>query len=124
MLVYNSDTRRSILGIVDLSGGINKILNSSVSTCGIFNMSSFDSTSGKMAEYVSKKIGCNLKSIDTKTNTNIVSSKYDFVLSCDKFSKTFDYEFKESMESVVDSLIYNSNNLVESHRNDVYEYGG
>jgi len=130
VLLFNPHTKRSIIGTNDLVRGIKTIMASSNSTGGIYNMCSFTKTSGEMAKIVSDKVNCPLSLVDPeqynkqKINEKLVSSKYNFSLSSDKFSRDFSFEFQETPESIVDGLIENKNKMVLTNRNASYNYSG
>jgi len=128
VLLFNETTKRSILGIQDLVNAVQAIIDSNISYGGIYNLASFTKTSGEMAEIVTKKINCNLEKIipeeiDTsKMNEKLVSSKYDFALSCDKFIKDFGFTFKETADSIIDELCANKDKMLFTNRNTPYKY--
>lgn len=129
VILFNPATRRSILGITDLVLAIKTIINSNVSIGGIYNLSSFTSTSGEIAETVAKKLNCELESVTAEKsvqplNEKLVSSKYDFGLSCEKFIKKFNFTFKQTINSIVDELVENKEKMIISNRNLAYNYEG
>lgn len=133
VLLFNPSTKRSILGVNDLARAIQTIINSNNSNSlngGIYNLCSFTKTAEEMAKAVSKKIACPLEIVipeeinkQNKLNEKLVSSKYDFGLSCDKFINNFSFSFEESLDSVIDGLIENKNNIIFTNRNNSYDYG-
>ena len=109
--VKNDWVKRPLLGIDDLTDGILAILNSNVFTPGHYNMSSFNT---EVREVVGK--------IKQKTNCEIIKLKddekyYDFEISSKKFEETFNFKFKDTLDTIIDSmLICDFNNF--STRND------
>jgi len=133
VLLFNPSTKRSILGVHDLTRAIQTIIDSSSSTSidsGIYNLCSFTKTAEEMAKAVSEKIGCDLELVipeeinkQNKLNEKLVSSKYDFGLCCDKFTNNFSFSFKESLDSIIEGLIQNKNKMILTNRNSSFDYG-
>lgn len=128
VLLFNSETKRSILGINDLSRAIQIIMQSN-NNGGIYNLCSFTKTSGEMANAVANKLNCSLEIVDPekinkedKLNEKLISSKYDFGLSCDKFVKDFSFTFKEDINSIIESLLQNKDKMILTNRNVSYDY--
>lgn len=130
IFLYNEETNRSILGTNDLSNAIQAIIESNNSSGGIYNLSSFTKTSGEIAQIVSKKTGCEIEKIaidgDYKLvgNEKLVSSKYNFFISSDKFIKDFSFDFTDTAETIMDSLILNKEKMIMTNRNNSYNYKG
>lgn len=129
VLLFNQETKRSILGVHDLSRAIETILKSNRSESGVYNLSSFTKTSGEMAKIVASKMNCDLDIVNPdefnkqKINEKLVSSKYNFSLSCDKFINDFNFQFVETPESIVDSISSNWNSVKLTSRNNSFNYG-
>ena len=64
---------------------------------GIYNLSSFDASINKIGSLVSNIMNVPLKEIN-------VHSDYSFKLNTDKFKNHFNFEFKDTIESIVESL--------------------
>ena len=128
VVLYNSETRRSILGLNDLKNCIEKILKNNKKVGGIYNLSSFTKTAGEMATTVGKKLNVNITTVVPSEqnlknmNEKLISSKYNFGLDCSKFSKDFDYVFTDTIDTIVDGLSINWNNMYISNRNSAYNY--
>jgi hypothetical protein len=88
-----------MLGIEDLCRAIEHCIDAPVP--GIYNLSSFNSTVGEIATAVSKKLGAEI--VD-KGNT---ANAYDFALDTTLFEQTYDFTFRETPATIVDSLIQN-----------------
>ena len=106
--VTNKDIYRPILGINDLCKGIIKIIESG-NNSGIYNFNSFNSTVERIANVVSEK--CNVPIVNGD-DQNIVNFKlqtkaYNFQINSDKFEKTFDYKFTDTLESITQDLLDN-----------------
>lgn len=130
IFLYNEKIKRSILGTRDLSNAIKKIINSNNSMGEIYNLSSFTKTSDEIAEIVSKKTECVIEKIildgDHKFigNEKLISSKYNFSISSNKFIKDFSFEFVDTVETITDSLILNKEKMLLTNRNNSYKYKG
>lgn len=129
VLLFNEHTKRSILGTHDLCRAIECIVKTNKSTGGIYNLASFTKTSGEMAKLVAKKTNAILETVvpdefnKRNLNEKLVSSKYNFSLSCDKFINEFNFKFEETPESIIESLIDNWNDMVMTNRNSSFNYG-
>jgi nucleoside-diphosphate-sugar epimerase len=128
VLLFNPETKRSILGTVDLCRAFKTIIDSNKSTGGIYNLCSFTKTSGEMAKIVSNLCKVTLETVipdevnKTGLNEKLVSSKYNFALSTNKFTTDFNFQFEETAESIVDNLIMNWDYMVKGHRNKSFNY--
>lgn len=127
VILYNLDIKRSILGINDLIRVVKKILESNKPQGGIYNIASFTKTASEIANRVSSLLNCELETLyperlDQKINEKLVSNKYNFALSCDKFCDEFNFSFEEDIDSIVDSLLKNKKNMIFTNRNEPYNY--
>jgi UDP-glucose 4-epimerase len=95
--VMNRHISRAMLGIEDLCRAILRCIEQPVS--GIYNLASFNSTVGEIADSVNRKLGAEI--IDRGNTANA----YDFALDTTLFEQTFDFTFKETPATIVDSLI-------------------
>lgn len=95
--VSNRHISRAMLGIEDLCRAMLKCIERP--TPGIYNLASFNATVGEIARAVSDKLGVGI--IDQGTTPNA----YDFALDTTLFEQTFDFTFKETPVTIVDSLI-------------------
>lgn len=96
----NMQIRRAILGINDVSRALNMLVDIDI-TPGQYNLASFNSTVGKIANTVAEM-----------TNTKVVEHPndrlaYDFELSTEKFYSATGFEFKDTVESLVNGLLTN-----------------
>lgn len=124
--LYIKDIVRPILGIKDLSQAIKKIIDSEKDKRGIYNLASFNSTAEKIARGVSSVITVPIKEYEVDPN-NITNSKlqtkcYNFSIDCEKFKKTFDFEFFETIESITEEIQQNFNSVVFTNRNNFKPY--
>lgn len=95
--VMNKHISRAMLGIEDLCRAVLRCIEKPVT--GIYNLASFNSTVGEIAQDVSAKLGVAI--IDKGATKNA----YDFALDTSLFEQTFDFTFKETPATIVDSLI-------------------
>lgn len=96
--VTNPQLVRPILGINDLSRAVVAILDSKEDKRGIYNLASFNASVLDMANYVAKEFGA--KVVVTEDD----SKPYVFGIDTTKFQKAYDFEFEDTLESVVESL--------------------
>lgn len=127
ILLYNSKTKRAILGINDLQRAVKRILVSTKSNCGIYNLSSFTNTAGEMALQTSKILNVKVKKVNLKkniqnVNEKLISSKYNFGLDCSLFKNDFNFSFKDNLYSIVTDLKLNLSKMYITNRNGAFNY--
>jgi nucleoside-diphosphate-sugar epimerase len=98
--VKNTHIRRAILGINDVSNALNLLVDIDIKP-GQYNLASFNSRVGYIADTVARI-----------TSTKVVEHPndklaYDFELSTEKFCSATGFEFKDTVESLIDGLIQN-----------------
>ena len=107
--ICNLKIRRGILGVTDAARAIEKIIERGTNNYGQYNLCSFNSTVEEISEEVSKV-----------TNSKLViipdSPAYDYAISVDKFKNEFQFEFKDTLQSLIEELIQNHYNLNYDHR--------
>jgi nucleoside-diphosphate-sugar epimerase len=124
--LYIKDIIRPILGIEDLVRAIETIIENESDNRGIYNLASFNAT----AEDIAKKVNnvTNTKIVEYVTDpTNISNSKlqtkcYNFSINCEKFIRKFNFEFKETVESITKSLINNYPKIQLTTRDNFKHY--
>ena len=119
--LYITDIWRPILGITDLGRLIECIIKTDPNP-GIYNVSSFNSTVKDIGEKVSKclSIPCNIydkQIIENKTNIKLQSTAYNFSMSCKKFEERFNFQFRDTIESLTSELRLNYDQCNKSTRN-------
>lgn len=95
--IKNVHVRRSILGINDLSRAIERIVDSDIQV-GHYNLCSFTSTVREMAIVVAGKL---------KSTLNIMPNDktyYDYEMSAQKFMTVANFQFTDTIESIIDGL--------------------
>jgi nucleoside-diphosphate-sugar epimerase/2-polyprenyl-3-methyl-5-hydroxy-6-metoxy-1,4-benzoquinol methylase len=124
IFVTNKDVNRAMLGINDLCRVIEVLINNTdITKKGIYNISSFNSTVDTIAQIVALK--CNVP-IDYVVKSNQVNFKtntkaYDFKINSDKFKNTFNFQFNDTTETIIDTL--NDNwNLIENFQNRIDDH--
>ena len=101
--VFNGSSFRPILYIEDLCDAIIAITDDYKDNRGIYNVSSFNSNIYDIA----KEVTTYTKS---KLNVSGDTTSYNFQMSSDKFSNTFNFKFKGNIKSIVDSILNNKIN--------------
>ena len=95
--VMNRHISRAMLGIEDLCRAVLRCIQRPVP--GIYNLASFNSTVGEIADAVNRKLGAEI------INRGKTANAYDFALDTTFFEQTFDFTFIETPATIVDSLI-------------------
>ena len=112
--VMNPHISRAMLGIEDLCRAIEHCIDAPVP--GIYNLASFNGTVGEIAQAVSDKLGVDI--IDKGTTANA----YDFALDTTLFEQTYDFTFRETPATIVDSLIQNYTQAIPQWRDKYIIY--
>lgn len=109
--VFNSTNHRSILGITDCVRAISRIveLDSSVQH-DIFNLASFNGSVQNFADSASSILGVPL---DIR---NEITNHFSFELNSNKFKDLYDFEFYDTAQSIINSLLENYDNIQWSSR--------
>lgn len=118
--VFEPAIHRPILGIRDLGRAVESIIDSNEQNAGTYNLASLNSTSGEIGLEVSKIMECEL--IEDVPLTANKSKPYDFQIDSSKFIETYNFEFKESIESITLSLKNNLNKCTKSSRHEEMQY--
>ncbi len=102
IVIFNKNFYRPILGIEDFCRVISAVIQKKP-TPGLYNVASFNTTIEEIAARVAKRIGnVNVKNIGKN------DSYYNFSVSTEKFRNNLRFEFKETIDTIIDSLIKNS----------------
>jgi nucleoside-diphosphate-sugar epimerase len=110
--INNKTIKRPILGISDISKAMTKIIEEPIS--GVYNLASFNDTVQSISTYISNSLDANIE------ETINISGAYDFNMSTDKFQSVYNFNFNESIESIVNELVDKDNNY--SNRNIYIKY--
>jgi nucleoside-diphosphate-sugar epimerase len=95
--VSNKHIYRPILGIMDLCRAIESIIKGPDHR-GIYNLASFNASVEEIANAIKQSIG------DIEIVDNGITEAYNFSINTEKFKKTYNFEFKESVHSIVMSF--------------------
>jgi Nucleoside-diphosphate-sugar epimerases len=96
--IKNGDLTRPILGMNDLVRAVKAIVDSKEDNRGIYNLKSFhDKTVREFAEAVTKKFGGVVEDLGDEPH-------YVFGADTSKFEKTYNFEFKDTLDSILESL--------------------
>lgn len=96
--VKNSHIRRAILGVNDACRAMNYIIHSKIQP-GQYNLASFNSTVGEIANTVCNRLNAELV---VHPNDSLV---YDFELDTTKFRETTNFVFTDTISSLIEELI-------------------
>lgn len=114
ILINNKHIVRPILGIADISRAIDAIIKKPIP--GIYNLASFYDSVEKLSSQVSSLLNSNINVQPDMIGT------YDFIMDTTKFQKTFDFEFKETVNTIVDELSTQFDVATFSNRNQFLKY--
>ena len=114
IVVTNRHINRALLGIEDLCRAVISIIEQP--QAGIYNLSSFNTSVGEIAEVVSDKLSVPV--VDQGNTPNV----YDFALDTALFESTYGFTFKETPATIVDSLINGYTNSRIERRDDYINY--
>ncbi len=115
--IYNTGLNKPILGMEDLLKAIDTIIDEGdLSKRGVYNLCSFNKTTLDIAKEFSGYLGCTMNSTLEETR------HFNFHLSSEKFCEKFNFEFKDDVESICNSLENMDKNYLQSDRNKNIDY--
>ena len=124
--LFIKDTMRPILGLNDLCGAVEIIIDNDTDERGLYNLASFNKTAEQIAYEVGDVMIVPVIEYETDptniTNTKIQTKTYNFSISTLKFRKAFKFKFKETVESITQGLIDNWDSMKKTDRSQPYEY--
>lgn len=124
--LFIKDTMRPILGLNDLCGAVETIIDCREDKRGLYNLASFNKTAEQIAYEVSSVVGVPVVEYEADPtniiNTKIQTKTYNFSISTLKFRKTFKFKFKETVETITQGLIDNWDSMKKTDRSEPYEY--
>lgn len=91
--------RRSILGINDFCRAVVRMLTSEEPEPGMYNLASFHGTVGEFSNLCASATGASVEHVDGD------GGGFDFTLSTRKFRENFEFDFLETAEDVIYSLV-------------------
>jgi UDP-glucose 4-epimerase len=120
--LYIKKIMRPILGMNDLLRGIEKIIDTNSDNRGLYNMCSFNKTAEDIAMGVSQIVNVPIKEyqVDQINNSKLQTVCYDFAIDSSKFEKTFNFEFTDTIETIVSGLM--SDKFTTSDRSKEFKY--
>lgn len=101
--VFNGHAHRPILGINDLTRVVETIINTDSDNRGIYNIASVNHNILEIGNKVAKHL--DVKLLDKGKNFT-----YDFMIDSKKFIDTYNFQFNDTVESIVDSITNNTFN--------------
>ncbi len=113
--VSNPRVNRPILGIRDLCRAVVAILERPERTPGLYNVASFNATVGELAERAAAVLGARIEYTPP-------TPAYDMRVSTEKFQRTFNFAFEDTVESIVQDLVANWNRAIKTTRNERKPY--
>jgi len=120
IFVSNKHINRPILGIQDLCRAVYTIvINGKQELSGVYNLNSFNSTIEQIATCVARSINVPCEELTTQTqvvNFKLQTKCYDFKIHSTKFIKNFNFQFQETITSIIDGLD-NNWHLIENIQN-------
>jgi nucleoside-diphosphate-sugar epimerase len=114
IIINNKHIVRPILGISDISRAIDAIIKKPIS--GIYNLASFYDSVENLSSQISSLLSSNIN-----VQPDVIGS-YDFIMDTTKFQKTFDFEFKETVNTIVNELSTKFDHATFSNRNQFLKY--
>ena len=117
---FNPEVHRPILGIEDLCRAMKVIIEKGThENSGLYNVASFNSTARQISEAVAKTTGAELEIVDTLpetiTNVKLQTKAYNFL-------EVFDFEFKETPTTIVQSIVEQFDKINKGNRSDAKLY--
>ena len=124
---FNPEVHRPILGIEDLCRAMKVIIEKGThENSGLYNVASFNSTARQISEAVAKTTGAELEIVDTLpetiTNVKLQTKAYNFLIDSTKFEEVFDFDFKETPTTIVQSIVEQFDNINKGNRSDAKLY--
>lgn len=101
--VFNAHAHRPILSINDLCRAVTTIVDSKEDKRGVYNLASVNHNIGEIGKMVAEYMGVVLN--DKGSNYT-----YDFTISSDKFIDAFNFEFKDSVKTIVADILNKPHN--------------
>lgn len=115
IFVSNGNIKRSLLGLNDLCGAIEKILVTEHVKSDIYNVTSFSNTILDLAKNIQSINNCKLE-----VNENL-STSYSFTVTNNKFESVFKFKFQDNIESIYSEIKDNYKSLkLKSNRSTCY----
>ena len=124
--LFIKDTMRPILGLNDLCRAVETIIDHDKDERGLYNLASFNKTAEQIAYEVGSVMNVPVIEYETDpsniTNVKNQTKSYNFSISTLKFRKAFKFKFKETVESITESLVNNWDTMKKTDRSEPYYY--
>lgn len=101
--VFNGHAHRPILSVLDLCRSVEAIIDCNKDNRGVYNIASVNHNILYIGQTVADHIGVPLKD-------NGKNFTYDFAISSQKFMDTFNFNFIDSVETIVETIVNNDLN--------------
>lgn len=121
--LYIKDIMRPILGITDLCEAVTTIIDNNEDLRGIYNLASFNMTSGDIAYKVGEILNVDVREVEIDTpmtNIKLQTKSYDFKIDTNKFQNNFNFTFKDTIESIINS--FKNKSFIETSRHKIIDY--
>lgn len=116
---FNDHINRSVLDMSDLVWAVRKIIEiGSKEKSGIYNLSSFNGTVKDIGEHVAYKLRAKIR-----CNGFDTIKPLSFSMNTEKFQNAFNFKFNGSVDSIVDSIRYDTHSMIFSSRIQPVAYG-
>jgi nucleoside-diphosphate-sugar epimerase len=125
--LYTKEILRPILGITDLAKAFASIIDKNDSKPGIYNLASFNKTSGEIAKGVSEVLKVPVIEYDKDeiqkiTQTTLQANAYNFGINTNKFEQEFNFTFEDTIKSITLDLTSKFNDCVKTNRSQFKKY--
>lgn len=124
--VYNGNVRRAFTDIKDLVRAVQTIVDSTEDKRGIYNFASFNSTMSELASRIADTTKTGLQVSTQEQIEQQLGKKlpktYDFAIDSSKFRDAFQFEFKGTVESIVEDLGREIDNVYKTKRIEGIKY--
>jgi len=124
--LYIKDTMRPILGINDLCGAIESIVESKEDKRGLYNLASFNKTAEQIAYEVADVMGVEVKEYEADPtqikNAKSQTKAYNFSISTLKFRREYKFKFQDTVESLAVDLKENWDSMEKTDRSEAFHY--
>jgi SAM-dependent methyltransferase len=110
--MVGNDVKRAILGTNDMCGAVQAIINDgTVDNSGIYNLCSFNSSIGEIADTISNTQKAPILPPPLTQTQVLQRSSYSFTLDTSKFCNTFNFQFKQTLGDIIQQLVEEYNEV-------------
>lgn len=111
IVIHNPELHRPVLGINDLCKAVYVIITTQ-KKAGIYNLASFNLRIREIAKKVAKSLG----NVKIEINKNFTHYDYSITMSTKKFENEFNFQFEETVDSIVKSINAKYNKVNKTER--------